>query len=537
MAAPMNSGESDMVTEDFRLNLSPLLSPRRSQLCLTPSPPPSFLPSSSSMVMQYQGSTQSMDDPPQNQEHDDIVNPAPYVAGDSALLQQLHKNWSEASDWRPKGGGITTMNNQGFEESNMGFEESMEMTTCFYFPPSPTNFPLYRPMPSVFFVSREQENESLALPYRHILEDKSCALHVINWEEGQNIFDLLGGKPEHMFGDLHEIARAAGVVPKGVESLVHNIVGVDIDEREATLRWINWLEKHDEAIVGQPVYEQVGVMQQLIQNWGGELDVILGGVVYTVNGLECMDGQGSPTTPDTLLICQAKVSTRVWLRHGGQWTAEVRCRLNRLNIGSFTTVEDAISTYEVVARWSGWMDPTDFPGLFGNENISKLPLQLPLIAQELNPVEVVGTGNEGTRDCIMANQARLNSRCLGKRKTKENNPGGEIRSKKTNGVRIAIPLEDILQTKGMSLKEAANHIGVTIAELMSSCRKYGIQIWSPRNEHKLIMQSHPDKTLAVVDQEVIPQLTSHNVPSDQAFMATVDINSVIEKEILLMFWQ
>ncbi|KAG5560344.1 hypothetical protein RHGRI_003593 [Rhododendron griersonianum] len=338
MAAPTNSGESDMVTEDFRLNLSPLLSPRWSQLCLTPSPPRSFLPSSSSMDMQYQGSNQSMDDPPQNQEHDDIVDPAPYLAGDSA------------SDWRPRGGGIMRMNNQGFEESNMGFEESMEMTTCFYFPPSPTNFPLYRPMPSVFFVSSEQENISLALSYQHILEDKSGALHVINGDIFDLLHDDLKSYVDNKFGDLNQIAVAAGVVPKDMESLLDNIADADCDEREMTLRRINWFEQHDEAIVGQPIYELVGVVHQLIQNRGGELDVILGGGVFEVNGLECRDDQGPPTTPETLLICQAKVSVRVWLGHGGQWTTEFRYRCNRLNIGIFTTVEDAISAYELLRK-------------------------------------------------------------------------------------------------------------------------------------------------------------------------------------------
>ncbi|KAG5560358.1 hypothetical protein RHGRI_003607 [Rhododendron griersonianum] len=368
MAAPTNSGESDMATEDFCLNLSPLLSPRWSQLCLTPSPPRTFLPSSSSMVMQYQGSNQSMDDPPQNQEHDDIVDPAPYLARDSALLQQqLRKNWSEASsDWRPRGGGIMRMNNQGFEESNMGFEESEEMmTTCFCFPPSPTNFPLYRPMPSVFLVCSEQKNISLALSCQHILEDKSGALHVFNGEDGWDIFHhVLDGVKSYLnnkFGDWDQIARAAGLLPKGMESLVDNIQGdPTIELKEVTLRRINWLEQHDEAIVGQPVYEQVGVVQQLIQNRGSELDVILGGGVFTVNGLECRDdGQSSPTTPDTLLICQPKVSLRVWLEPDGQYAVEIRCKCNRLNIGNFTTVEDAISAFEVVWRWGGQKDLTE----------------------------------------------------------------------------------------------------------------------------------------------------------------------------------
>ncbi|KAG5560383.1 hypothetical protein RHGRI_003632 [Rhododendron griersonianum] len=108
MAVPTNSGEWDMVSEDFYSDLSSLLSPAFWPPRLTPSPPRHFLHSSSSMVI-YQGSNQSMDDLPQNQEHEDIVDPALYLAGDSALLQQqLRQNWSEASDWRPRGGIMTT---------------------------------------------------------------------------------------------------------------------------------------------------------------------------------------------------------------------------------------------------------------------------------------------------------------------------------------------------------------------------------------------------------------------------------------------
>ncbi|KAI8566445.1 hypothetical protein RHMOL_Rhmol02G0041000 [Rhododendron molle] len=64
-------------------------------------------------------------------------------------------------------------------------------------------------------------------------------------------------------------------------------------------------------------------------------------------------------------------------------------------------------------------------------------------------------------DCVMADQ--LNSECLGKKKTKEKKPVGERRNKKTNGVRIAIPLEDILPTKGMRSKDAAKHLRVLTA--------------------------------------------------------------------------
>ncbi|XP_058187586.1 protein NLP7-like [Rhododendron vialii] len=153
-----------------------------------------------------------------------------------------------------------------------------------------------------------------------------------------------------------------------------------------------------------------------------------------------------------------------------------------------------------------------------------------MTAQEEN--QDGGIGCEGIRDYAMADQAQFNSGCLEKRKTKKKYPGEERRNKKVHGVRIAIPLDDILQTKGMCLKDAANYLKVSNTKLKSSCRDYGIPRWPPRiNEHELIQQSFPKETPAVVDQEGIPQLTSHIVPSNQALMATVDTTSVVEKEI------
>ncbi|KAG5560372.1 hypothetical protein RHGRI_003621 [Rhododendron griersonianum] len=88
------------------------------------------------------------------------------------------------------------------------------MMSCFYFPPSPTDFPLYRPMRSVFFVSSEQEDISLALSCQHLLEDKSGAFHVINGEDGEDILGLLfhGFKSyvDNKFGDLDQINSKGG---------------------------------------------------------------------------------------------------------------------------------------------------------------------------------------------------------------------------------------------------------------------------------------------------------------------------------------
>ncbi|KAG5560382.1 hypothetical protein RHGRI_003631 [Rhododendron griersonianum] len=79
-------------------------------------------------------------------------------------------------------------------------------------------------------------------------------MHVFNWEEVENIFDLLfvdfASYLFNKLGDLDQIARAPGVVPKGMESLVDNIVEQeDYDEREVTLRRINWLEQQDKDMV------------------------------------------------------------------------------------------------------------------------------------------------------------------------------------------------------------------------------------------------------------------------------------------------
>ncbi|KAI8566475.1 hypothetical protein RHMOL_Rhmol02G0044100 [Rhododendron molle] len=231
--------------------------------------------------MQYQGCGQSMDNPPQNQEHNNIVDPPRYLAGDSALLQQqLRKN------------------NQGFEESNMGFEEESEeeMMSCFYFPPSPTYFPLYRPMPTVFSVSSEQKNIRLALSCQHLLEDKSGELHTCMRSTGRkartslhvllmyrDFFSYMVNK----FGDLDQIASAASVLPENMQPAVVNIINRETHVEEVKLRRINWLEQKDEDNVGQLVFEVVGVVQQLIQNRGGGLDVIFGGGVFT---LKCSTG-------------------------------------------------------------------------------------------------------------------------------------------------------------------------------------------------------------------------------------------------------
>ncbi|XP_058200630.1 uncharacterized protein LOC131315537 [Rhododendron vialii] len=67
-------------------------------------------------------------------------------------------------------------------------------------------------------------------------------------------------------------------------------------------------------------------------------------------------------------------------------------------------------------------------------------------------------GGEETGEGVIE-EAQLNSGCLEKqRKRKVNTPGGERGNNRTTGVRIVIPKEDILRTKGMLLKDLTNHL-------------------------------------------------------------------------------
>lgn len=76
-------------------------------------------------------------------------------------------------------------------------------------------------------------------------------------------------------------------------------------------------------------------------------------------------------------------------------------------------------------------------------------------------VEVgIGIGAVGTGEGEME-KVQLNSGCSGKGKDKVKTPEGERGNNKTTEVRIAIPLEDIPQTKGVCLKDATMNLNGT----------------------------------------------------------------------------
>ncbi|KAI8573359.1 hypothetical protein RHMOL_Rhmol01G0270900 [Rhododendron molle] len=407
------------------------------------------------------------------------------------------------------------------------------------FPPSPLSFPLYLPasLPppssstpsllllrtrfSLFYYFQNQQHEDvvdlpvidLALFVDELIEDRGGELNVINGLEG---------------GELNVINGLEGDALNVINQIEYCAFNALEDVYESS-SWDPFkLEHQHEDIIDQLVIECVSVDHSVLGYRGGKLEVISAGGVYTRNGVEYRQGQALSMTSEPSVVFQDKVSIRVWLGHRGQWVADIHYGWNWLNIGTFRTAEGTPLAAESIKRWRGGRDLFDYPRPFLIEYGSE-PLQLPQTPQEEN--QDGGIGCEGTGNCAMADQAQFNSGRLEERKTRKKNPGGERRNKKANGVRIAIPLDDILQTKGMCLKDAANHLKVSISKLKSSCREYGIPRWPPRSEYKLIRQSLPKETPAVVDQMGIPQLTSHTVPSNQALTATIDTNSVVEKEI------
>jgi hypothetical protein len=95
------------------------------------------------------------------------------------------------------------------------------------------------------------------------------------------------------------------------------------------------------------------------------------------------------------------------------------------------------------------------------------------------------------------------------------------------GVRIKIPLEEILTYSHMCIEDVAMELKVSRSTLKRICRDYNISRWPPRDEHKRIGQSHPDESPAIVDQERIPPLKSNMpLPANQVSASIDNTHSV-----------
>ncbi|KAL7167770.1 hypothetical protein ACSBR2_038266 [Camellia fascicularis] len=90
------------------------------------------------------------------------------------------------------------------------------------------------------------------------------------------------------------------------------------------------------------------------------------------------------------------------------------------------------------------------------------------------------------------------------------------------GVKIEIPLDDILQNSRKSIQVAADNLKVSRSTLKRVCRGYGFPRWPPRKKN-VIGQSQPSESSRGVDHQQISQL-SFDLPFNQASATVVHAN-------------
>ncbi|KAI8566452.1 hypothetical protein RHMOL_Rhmol02G0041800 [Rhododendron molle] len=508
MAAPTNSGESDMANEDIFLNLSPLhstrcMSPQRSTL----SPPRHFLPSTSSMVVPYQGSTSGTSDVaieefdvmiyfniPSSPAYNPTLSPQrPFLPSSNSVVVYQQSNHSMESLPQNQQQDPCTFLQQLLQLQLLQLQQQW----IFLLPKKKKPLLLQLPRPlrmlQLDLKLQELKLETLLVAMQHIFllpkqehepQLKQRMLSLLNLQlELQRIFSWL----KQMKPPLEQMLLSLNNPSNLSEATVDDEIGIG-----GVGTWDGEMEK--------------------VQTPGGERENKRTTGVPIAIPLEGISQTKGVCIKDAAMNLNASQSTQ----------------LNSDTVPFDQALAATIDTNNAVVKET--VPPVFLP----------TTQQLNLDEDFGNGVEAVGMGSERTEESeteeefntvSRSTNGQLNSRNLGKRKREKMTPRGARRNKKTNGVRIAIPLEDILQIEEMPLKDAAKHLKVSISELRSSYREYGIPKWPPRNEHKLIKQSLPNETPSVVDQEGFPQLTSHNGPSNQALTATIDTN--IDKEIPL----
>ncbi|GMQ05745.1 hypothetical protein CsSME_00050646 [Camellia sinensis var. sinensis] len=90
------------------------------------------------------------------------------------------------------------------------------------------------------------------------------------------------------------------------------------------------------------------------------------------------------------------------------------------------------------------------------------------------------------------------------------------------GVKIEIPLDDILQNSKKSIQDAADNLKVSRSTLKRVCRDYGFSRWPPRKKN-MAGQSQPSESSRGVDHQQISQL-SFDLPFIQASATVVHAN-------------
>ncbi|GMQ10547.1 hypothetical protein CsSME_00053501 [Camellia sinensis var. sinensis] len=117
--------------------------------------------------------------------------------------------------------------------------------------------------------------------------------------------------------------------------------------------------------------------------------------------------------------------------------------------------------------------------------------------------------NNGS-NVVSAERSNIDATCL-QEKGKTKRPK---RVHNKTGVKIEIPLDDILQNSKKSIEVAADNLQVSRSTLKRVCRGYGFPRWPPRKKN-MVGSSQPSESSPGVDHQQIPQL-SYDQPFSQA---------------------
>ncbi|CAL5362183.1 unnamed protein product [Camellia sinensis] len=125
--------------------------------------------------------------------------------------------------------------------------------------------------------------------------------------------------------------------------------------------------------------------------------------------------------------------------------------------------------------------------------------------------------NNGS-NVVSAERSNIDVTCL-QEKGKTKRPK---RVHNKTGVKIEIPLDDILQNSKKSIEVAADNLQVSRSTLKRVCRGYGFPRWPPRKKN-MVGSSQPSESSPGVDHQQIPQL-SYDQPFSQASAIVVHAN-------------
>ncbi|CAL5392797.1 unnamed protein product [Camellia sinensis] len=218
----------------------------------------------------------------------------------------------------------------------------------------------------------------------------------------------------------------------------------------------------------------------------------------------------------------------------------MRKKFSCLRVASREELGEELHIEEISIQNSEKLDPVQIP-----QTTISLP-QLELSQSEVEVMQVdssdqqlvnaINTGSNvgGTEHNNFAITCTQEKSTVKVSKRKGNKSRGTVKTSKGDGnnigVKIKIPLEDILQNSELSLENAAKSLKVSKSTLKRVCRTFGIERWPPRKINK-VGCSQLDESAPCVNSDHLPSTQSsativHTEPHDQMMQ---DANIVIIK--------